>query len=210
MSQTDTLAAGLRQLGLALPAEAQRKLLDYLALLAKWNRVYNLTAVREPLAMITQHVLDSLAVLPHLDGVKRLADVGSGPGLPGIPLAIARPALQVVCIDSSQKKTAFQRQACAELALTNVTVVCGRVEAWQPSQAFDGVISRAFAELNEFVRLSAHLLAKNGKLYAMKGVYPHEEIAQLLRTVRVERVIPVDVPGLAAQRHLVVMSLEEQ
>jgi len=198
------LAQGVEQLGVAVSPETQQRLLQYVALLQKWNKTHNLTAVREPLQMVTRHVLDSLAVLPHLQGT-RLIDVGTGAGLPGIPLALARPDLQVTLLDSTHKKTVFLQQACIELQLTNVSVVCERVEAFQPQDKFDSVISRAFSDLGEFVKLARHLCAPGGALLAMKGVYPYEELALLPADVAVEQVIPLDVPGLKEQRHLVVI-----
>jgi len=204
----DILHAGVTALGLDLSAEQERKLLAYVALLDKWNKVYNLTAVREPGAMVTQHLLDSLAVLPHLGTARSLVDVGAGAGLPGIPLAIARPDLQVTLSDSNHKKTTFMQQACVELGLKNATVVCERVERVELTRKADAVISRAFSELKEFARLAAHLLAPGGRLLAMKGVYPHEELAQLPANVKAEQVIPLTVPGLDANRHLVVMEVE--
>ena len=209
MNLSEGLVAGSSALGVPLDSAQQQKLLDYIALIVKWNKVYNLTAVREPEAMIGHHLLDSLAVLPHLTGVGRLIDVGSGAGLPGIPLAIARPDMKIALLDSSHKKTTFMRQACLELGLTNAEVVCERVEQWQPQDKYDAVISRAYSELKEFVRLSAHLVAKGGKLYAMKGVYPVEEIAQLKDSAKVDEVIALTVPGLAAQRHLVIIGVEQ-
>jgi 16S rRNA (guanine527-N7)-methyltransferase len=204
MSLEAELGQGGRALGLSLDPAALRKLLDYLALLAKWNRVYNLTAVREESAMVTQHLLDSLAVLPHLPQ-GRLADVGSGGGLPGIPLAIAQPRREVVLIESNHKKAAFLEQARIELALANVSVMKKRVEAYTPAEPFAVVISRAFSDLAEFARLAVHLLAPGGVLAAMKGVYPHEELAQLPAGIRMERVIELRVPGLDAGRHLVLL-----
>ena len=211
MNLSEGLVAGSSALGVPLDSAQQQKLLDYIALIVKWNKVYNLTAVREPEAMIGHHLLDSLAVLPHLTG-RRLIDVGSGAGLPGIPLAIARPDMKITLLDSNHKKTTFMRQACLELGLTNAEVVCERVEQWQPQDKYDAVISRAYSELKEFVRLSAHLVAKGGKLYAMKGVYPVEEIAQLKSAkveANVKEVIALTVPGLAAQRHLVIIGVEQ-
>ena len=208
MNLSEDLVAGAAALGVPLDSAQQQKLLDYIALIVKWNKVYNLTAVREPEAMIGHHLLDSLAVLPHLAGVRRLIDVGSGAGLPGIPLAIARPEMKIALLDSNHKKATFMRQACLELGLTNAEVVCERVEQWQPQDKYDAAVSRAYSELKEFVRLSAHLLAKGGKLYAMKGVYPVEEIAQL-KSAKVEEVIALTVPGLEAQRHLVIIGVEE-
>jgi 16S rRNA (guanine527-N7)-methyltransferase len=203
MSAADQLARGLAALGLDLPPSAQEKLLAFAALLGKWNRVYNLTALRDEQLVISHHLLDSLAVLPHLGGAKRLADIGSGGGLPGIPLAIARPELQVALVEASQKKSAFQQQAKIELGLANVSVHCLRAEIWQPEEKCDVVISRAFSDLAEFVKLSGHLLARSGVLLAMKGVHPYEEIAGLPAGWRVADVMPLHVPGVAGARHLV-------
>ena len=210
MNLAQSLATGLNALDLELNAEQQQKLLDYVALIAKWNKVYNLTAVREPEAMITQHLLDSLTVLPHLKEITRLIDIGTGAGLPGIPLAIARPDLQITLLDSIHKKTTFLRQACLELGLTNVEIVCERVEHYQPSIGYEAVISRAFSDLGEFARLTAHLLAKGGKLYAMKGIYPHEELGKLPTLFKLQEVIPLTVPGMDANRHLVILRVEEE
>ncbi len=203
MNSTEQLARGLAALGLELPPPAQEKLLALAALLGKWNKVYNLTALRDEQQVVSHHLLDSLAVLPHLGNAKRLADIGSGGGLPGIPLAIARPELQVALVESNQKKSAFQQQAKIELGLVNVSVHCERVEAWQPEEKCDVVISRAFSDLAEFVKLSGHLLAEGGALLAMKGVHPYEEIAQLPAGWRVAEVIPLQVPGVEGARHLV-------
>lgn len=205
MSLAERLCTGLAQSGLDLRPAVQAQLLAYLALLAKWNRVHNLTAVREPEQMIYQHLLDSLAVLPALGKGKSVLDVGSGGGLPGIPLAIAVPVLSVTVLDSSHKKVAFLRQVKAELALTNVDVVCERVEAWRPAERFEVIVSRAFADLAEFAALAGHLLAPEGLLLAMKGVYPYEEIARLPDTFRLADVMPLQVPELSAERHLVIL-----
>ncbi|HSD42622.1 MAG TPA: 16S rRNA (guanine(527)-N(7))-methyltransferase RsmG [Burkholderiales bacterium] len=186
-------------------SEAQAATLDrYLDLLEKWNRVYNLTAIRERSRMVTHHLLDSLAVLPHLRGPSVL-DVGSGAGLPGIPIAVASPSLRVTLLESSHKKSAFLTQAVGELRLANVAVVTERVEAWQTEQRFDTIVSRAFADLGEFVTLSGRLLAPDGVLAAMKGVHPFEEVERLPEGFRVEQVIPLHVPGLDAERHLVLV-----
>lgn len=206
MNLGQALAAGLEQLGLTLSAWQQEQLLDYLALMQKWNKVYNLTAVRDPNAMLYHHILDSLAVLPSV-GTGRVLDVGSGPGLPGIPLAIAKPDLNVTLLDSNQKKATFQRQACIELGLRNAAVECVRVDAYEPSEMFDGVVSRAFSDLSEFVRLTARLCRPGGKLLAMKGVYPRDELARLPREFSAYQVVPLHVPGLDAQRHLVIIEV---
>ena len=208
MTHNAELQQGLSQLKLEL-SDAQIDLLDrYLALLAKWNQTYNLTAVREEKRMVSYHLLDSLSLVPHLDGGDRLLDVGSGGGMPGIPAAIARPDLQVVLLDSNHKKTTFLRQVVVELGLPNVQVMTERVEAYQPEQKFDRITSRAFSELAEFVKLTRHLLADHGQYVAMKGVYPYEEIALLPQGTVVSEVLPVTVPGLDAERHLVRMRLE--
>ncbi|TCW31826.1 16S rRNA (guanine(527)-N(7))-methyltransferase RsmG [Gulbenkiania mobilis] len=205
MNHHEELTQGLVQLGLPLSADQLARLEAYLALLAKWNQTYNLTAVREESRMVSYHLLDSLTLVPHLAGIHRLLDVGSGGGMPGIPAAIARPDLQVVLLDANHKKTTFLRQAVIELGLANVEVVTDRVEAYQPAERFDCITSRAFSELAEFVRLTRHLLAPGGAYLAMKGVYPYEEIALLPSDFRAEEVLPLKVPGLDAERHLVRM-----
>lgn len=202
MSLRTTLDQGLLELGLALPEDKRQQLLDYVALLNKWNKVHNLTAVRDPEEMVTLHLLDSLALLPHVQA-KRLLDVGSGAGLPGIPLAICLPALHVTVMDSNQKKASFMRQAKAELGLDNLEVVCGRVEDYQPEAPFDVITSRAFSELALFVKLTRHLGTEGGQWLAMKGVYPQEELDKL--DLVPSQVLPLKVPGLQAQRHLVFL-----
>jgi 16S rRNA (guanine527-N7)-methyltransferase len=206
--------SGLAQLDVAgdarLPRDARNRLVAYLDLLAKWNRTYNLTAIREPERMVTHHLLDSLAVLPHLEesgGQKSLSllDVGSGAGLPAIPLAIARPAWRVVALDSSHKKGAFIQQAVSELSLANVEAAVARVEDYRPSAPFDLVISRAFSDLATFAESSARHLVYGGRLIAMKGVRPDEEIAQLPPAFRVVETKALEVPGIDAARHLVVI-----
>lgn len=204
MSIEQQLHAGIAALGLALPEGAEAKLLAYLALLEKWNRVYNLTAVRDAERMVSHHLLDSLAAVPYFQG-KTVLDVGSGGGLPGIPLAIARPALTVTLIDSIAKKTAFLLQAKAELGLANLNVVTGRVEDYRPETGFDVITSRAFSDLKEFVSLTRHLLKPDGRWLAMKGLYPNEEIAALPDDVRVSADNALAVPGLEASRHLIVL-----
>jgi len=204
MIGVDPLAHGIASLGLALGGAQRARLDQYLLLLEKWNRVYNLTAIRDRDRMITHHLLDSLAVVPHVRGL-RVLDVGSGAGLPGIPLAIANPALRVTLLDSNHKKVAFMRQAIGELGLANAAVVAERVESWPTEARFDTIVSRAFAELGEFVASCARLLAPGGVFAAMKGVHPHEEIERLPAGYRVEQVIRLEVPGLDAERHLVVV-----
>ncbi len=205
MTPAEILATGIRALGLALPDGAADRLLAYVALLAKWNRTYNLTAVHDEAEMVTHHLLDSLAILPHLGAPRRLADVGSGAGLPGLVLAVARPDLEVVSIEASQKKAAFQQQAKIELGLANASVHCGRVEAMEPGVQFDAVTSRAFSSLAEFVRLTDRLVGREGRLLAMKGTVPADEIAALPAGWRAAAVHRLAVPGLEAQRHLIVL-----
>lgn len=204
MSLADKLAQGIAALGLPLDAQTQRKLLDYIALLTKWNRVHNLTAVRDSTKMVSNHLLDCLAVIPHLTPGS-VADVGSGAGLPGIPLALAWRGQPVALIESSHKKAAFLRQTVIELGLDNAQVVCERVEAWVPPRAYDIVISRAFSDLPEFVQLAGRLCAPDGTLAAMKGVHPYEELAQLPPTHKLRSVIPLKVPDVRAARHLVLV-----
>lgn len=204
MTPAEQLARGIAALGVTVPAAAQQTLLDYLALIGKWNRVHNLTAIRESGEMVTHHLLDSLAVLPHLPG-RRVLDVGSGAGLPGLVLAIVHPDWPVTVLDSNQKKAAFLRQAVIELKLANVEVVCERVEKLDRPQAYDVVISRAFSDLAAFVAAALPWVAPGGVLAAMKGVYPREEIAQLPATVRQRQDIALTVPGLGAERHLLLL-----
>jgi 16S rRNA (guanine527-N7)-methyltransferase len=204
MTVQQELAAGVAALGLPLPEGAEAKLLAYLALLEKWNRVYNLTAVRDVKRMVSHHLLDSLAAVPYFQG-ERVLDVGSGGGLPGIPLAIARPELRVALIDSIAKKTAFLLQVKAELGLANLEVVTSRVEDFHPEAKFDVITSRAFSDLKEFVGLTRHLLMPGGRWLAMKGVLPHEEIVSLPDWAKVSANHALVVPGLEASRHLIVL-----
>lgn len=198
------LQAGLMALGLDFPEEKQEKLLAFRDLLLKWNKVYNLTALRDPEQAIAHHLLDSLAILPHV-GAGALLDVGSGGGLPGIPLAIANPALVVTLVDTVQKKTTFLQQAAIQLALQNVAVHHARVEEMRGQYA--QISSRAFAELGLFVSLTRHLLAPGGRWLAMKGLRPDEEIRALPADVAVESIIPLSVPGLDAERHLIILKV---
>ena len=206
MSTAQQLEQGLIDLGLALPSEAQQKLLAYATLLYKWNRTYSLTALREQDKAVSHHLLDSLAVLPFVVA-RTLLDVGSGGGMPGIPLAIARPELRVTLLDSNSKKAAFLKQAAIELTLPNISVHCGRVEQYHPQDCFPAITSRAFSELADFVALTRHLLAGDGRWLAMKGVWPHDEIARLPPDVAADAVHRLVVPGVDAERHLVLMGL---
>lgn len=204
MSLAEKLAQGAVELGLDVPAGTQRKMLDYLAQIAKWNRVHNLTAVRESSKMVSNHLLDCLAVAPHLEA-RTVLDVGSGAGLPGVPLALLWPQANVTLLDSNHKKAAFLRQTAIELGLKNAEVMCERVETWRPSREFDLVISRAFSDLPEFLNLAGRLCAARGTVAAMKGVYPYEELAQLPREFKLRSVVPLKVPGVRAERHLVLL-----
>jgi 16S rRNA (guanine527-N7)-methyltransferase len=196
------LSHGLDEMALPLNAATQVRLLQYLDLLAKWNRVYNLTAIREKEQMVSNHLLDSLVLTGLIEG-PRILDVGSGAGLPGIPLAVSHPEWDITLLDSNHKKTAFLRQVVSELGLTNVSVASERVESWQPAQKFDCIVSRAFADLAEFVNLSKHLLKPGGYFAAMKGLHPYEEIEKLPSGWGARDVVALKVPGLDAARHLV-------
>ncbi|CAN7317459.1 16S rRNA (guanine(527)-N(7))-methyltransferase RsmG [Caballeronia sp. LjRoot29] len=195
--------------------DAQRqKLLDYVALLGKWNAVYNLTAIRDPRQMLIQHILDSLAIIPFLTrrtGSQSALDVGSGGGLPGIVMAIVLPDWQVTLNDIVHKKTAFQSQAKLQLGLTNLSVVTGRVENLHPGVEvpglFDVIVSRAFAELSDFVTLARHLVAGNGRIWAMKGIRPDAEIARLPADAKVCSIERLRVPMLDAERHLIEIEI---
>jgi len=207
MNLEKELAAGIAQMGIAATPEQQAKLLEYLALLHKWNAVYNLTAIRQPEQMVSNHLLDSLAVLPHL-WPQRWLDVGCGGGLPGLVLAVMRPEWSFTLMDSNSKKTGFVQQAAIELGLHNLEVRCGRVEQWQTEKKFDGIISRAFAEVVDFVSLTQHLLANGGRWAAMKGM-PEQELAKLPEGIEVEKVITLQVPKLEAARSLVVLGVKK-
>lgn len=208
-----SLKAGLAEMGLQVSADKQEKLIAYLLLINKWNAVHNLTAVRDPQEMVTLHLLDSLSVLPHIQKAdmseaKYLLDVGSGAGLPSIPLAICMPELQVTAIDSIQKKASFMRQAKGELGLSNFHVEAGRVEELKKDHAFDVIISRAFSEVSLFIKLTKHLLAADGQWLAMKGVEPVAELGALKALnldIQVTKILPLHVAGLQAERHLVFL-----
>lgn len=199
----DALERGLA--AMQLDAALAPPLLTYLTLLDRWNRTYNLTAIRDPLEMVTRHLLDSLAMQPFLEQ-GTLADLGTGPGLPGIPLAIARPRLQVTLVESNGKKARFMREAVRQLGLTNARVAESRAEALAEPGAYDNVTARAMDTLAGIIAVGGHLLRPGGKLLAMKGVYPHDEIAQLPAGWQVEQVLPLQVPGLTGERHLVVVA----
>lgn len=202
MTPEMVLKQGLEKLDMEVTDLQKSRLLAFAALMQKWNRVYNLTAVRDEISAVRLHLLDSLSVVPHLTG-NTLVDIGSGGGLPGIPLAIVRPELQVTLVESNSKKSAFQTQACIELGLDNVRPVCVRVENF--SGAFDIVTSRAFADLADFVSGSSHLMAPGACIAAMKGVYPADEIARLPAMFHVEQSIPLEVPGVDGERHIILI-----
>jgi 16S rRNA (guanine527-N7)-methyltransferase len=210
----DMLDRGAEELGLALLATQKQKLLDYLELLGKWNSVYNLTAIRDPKQMMIQHILDSLALVPAVAARNAVTvlDVGSGGGLPGIVLAIVLPELAVTLNDIVHKKTAFQSQAKTQLGLANLSVVTGRVESLRAGHEvpgkFDVIVSRAFAELADFVTLSRHLLAEDGRILAMKGVRPDAEISRLPAGATALNVERLQVPMLDAERHLIEVAVE--
>jgi len=206
MKLAEELQSGIEQMGIALNVKAQNKLLDYLALLHKWNKVYNLTAIRDPQKMVSHHLLDSLSVLRHL-WQGRWLDVGCGAGLPGMVLAIAQPDWHFTMLDSNSKKTSFVQQAIIDLELPNASVLCARVEEWQPAERFDGIISRAYTELGGFLRSTRHLMAEHGRWAAMKGS-PEQELAGIPDGCAVDRVIPLQVPGLHAARSLIIATCD--
>lgn len=197
------LGEGIAAMRLDVSPAQQDKLMNYLALMFKWNAVYNLTSLRDPMQMVTHHLLDSLAAVPAFAAAQNVLDVGSGGGLPGIVLAIVRPDMKVSMIDTVHKKTAFLTQVKAELGLANVTVYTARVEQLQVSDKFDVITSRAFADLSDFVNWSSHLLADGGRYIALKGVAPKDEQERLPAEWKVDKVEPLDVPRLGAERHLV-------
>jgi 16S rRNA (guanine527-N7)-methyltransferase len=201
------LSTGLTALKLSLTAEQQRVLLAYVALLEKWNRSFNLTSVEGVEGMVVQHLLDSLSVLPFIQG-ESVLDVGSGAGLPGLPLAVASPDRRFTLLDSNGKKTRFMQQAVLELRLPNVTVVKSRIEEYRPERAFDTVVSRAFSSLLEFVQATHAVCGPETRRLAMKGLYPEAELKELAGTGYDAQVTRLKVPGLAAERHLV--SLEKK
>jgi 16S rRNA (guanine527-N7)-methyltransferase len=196
------LVAGTSALHLTLDVGAIERLLDYVELLVRWNAAYNLTAVRDPAEMVTRHLLDSLAIVPHVSGAT-LADLGSGAGLPGIPLAIAAPGREILLVDSNGKKARFLREAVRKLALERTRVAESRVE--NVAGTFDCITARAFASLGDMLAWGGHLLAPNGRWLALKGRFPDDELAAVPHAFEVEKAIALDVPGLDAERHLVIL-----
>ena len=200
----ELLEDGLQALGLEELLDGDNLLMEYVTELMNWNRIYNLTSVRKPTDIITRHILDSLSILPHLHG-RRILDIGTGAGLPGIPLAIACPAREFVLLDSSSKKLRFVQQTLGILRLENVTLENARVEEFRPEVLFDTIICRAFSDLPDFYRHAARLCSPGGRLLAMKGVYPMTEIECLEDKTVLDDVISLKVPGLDAERHLAIM-----
>ncbi len=200
----ETLRRGAERLGLEASPQQLQLWEDYLDLFSKWNRAFNLSAIRDPAAMVVRHLLDSLAVAPHLGG-QRFIDVGTGGGLPGVPLAILYPEREFHLLDSNGKKTRFLFQVKTALGLDNMTIHNQRVESCHPAQLYDAVLSRAFASLEDMVRGCRHLLAPGGRFVAMKGALPESELAACETLCELERVVELEVPGLDEQRHLVVL-----
>ncbi len=204
MDSKEQLKSGLIAMSLDLTTAQQLLLLEYVSLLKKWNNTYNLTALRDEQQIISHHILDSLTLLPYITQVQNMIDVGSGGGMPGIPTAICRPDLQITLLDSNTKKTSFLQQVTIELGLKNVTVTSNRVETLYDKKA-DVVTSRAFAELHDFIALTKHLLNEGGYWAAMKGVYPFEELENIPKNIEVYKIDKLSVPGLDAERHMVLM-----
>lgn len=203
MTPEQILAQGSVQLGFELAPEIRQKMLGYLALMQKWNKVYNLTAISQPDQMVTYHLLDSLTVLPHL-WPGRWLDVGCGAGVPGLVLAMMRPEWSFTLLDSNSKKTSFVQQVVIELDLRNVSVYCARVEKWRTAGKFDGIISRAFAQLSSFTALTHHLLANGGRWVAMKATLG-QEMEELPAGFEIEKIIPLQIPGKDAERCLAIL-----
>jgi len=200
------LVSGIASLNLNVTDHQVEQLLDFIKLIEKWNKAYNLTAIRDREEMARLHILDSLAIVPHIEG-QRVIDIGTGAGLPGIPLAICLPEISFTLLDSNAKKTRFVQQVVLELKLKNVDVIHSRVENYHPEKAFDAVLTRAFAGLPDIVRLTAHLLAQDGVLLAMKGQTPDAELAEIIAK---KSVISVSVPGSDVERCLVRIQSPEQ
>lgn len=195
------LEAYLAAINLPATAEQKKQLIDFVGMLNKWNKAYNLTSVRDPEAMLIRHIMDSLVVSEHLQG-ERFIDVGTGPGLPGIPLAIMNPDKSFVLLDSLGKRIRFQKQVAFELGIANISSVESRVEAYQPAQKFNGVLSRAFASIQDMLTWCQHLPAENGQYYALKGQLNDEEMQQIPAGFVVKDIIELKVPKLDEQRHL--------
>lgn len=199
------LESGAEELSVPLSSKEVDQLCVYLRLLQKWNKTYNLTALKGESEIVALHLLDSITILPHLRGEKHI-DVGTGAGLPGLVIAVCRPEWRMTLLDSNGKKTGFLSQAKLELGLKNVQVVHSRAEGYQPEQRFNGILSRAFASLKDMTDNAAHLLADDGRFWAMKGRYPHEEIEELDSMYKVEVCQPLRIPDTSTERHLVEIS----
>ena len=198
------LAKGIQRLSLTLSQQQCEQLVDYVEMMAKWNKAYNLTSVREPMEMLNKHILDSLAVVPFIQK-SRYIDVGTGPGLPGIPLAIACPEAHFVCLDSLGKRVRFMKQVSHELALGNVTPIQSRVEEHQPEKFYDGVLSRAFASLNDMLTWCHHLVDTSGEFLALKGQYPQDELTEIPEDISVVSTHQLDIPFVIGERNLIVL-----
>ena len=203
LTQQQDLETGLRELNLNCSPLQLEKLLKYLELLQRWNKAFNLTAIRDPHQMVRLHLLDSLAIHPYIQGLKSIIDVGTGPGLPGIPLAILNPEINFTLLDSNGKKTRFLFQAINELKLTNASEINHRVEAYQPNQLFDAVISRAFSSISDMLNQCDHLVSDQGCFLAMKGKKPDSELSQMTKAYKVVEVNEVNVPLIDSERHLI-------
>ncbi|UVJ46688.1 16S rRNA (guanine(527)-N(7))-methyltransferase RsmG [Pseudomonas sp. LS1212] len=202
---SEELSTGAREMGVELSAQQHDQLLAYLALLIKWNKAYNLTAVRNPDEMVSRHLLDSLSILPHVDDSPRWLDVGSGGGMPGIPLAIMFPEKQITTLDSNGKKARFQTQVKLELKLDNLQVIHSRVEAFRPEQPFTGIVSRAFSSLEDFTNWTRHLGDTQTRWLAMKGLHPADELVALPADFHLDSAHALAVPGCQGQRHLLIL-----
>jgi 16S rRNA (guanine527-N7)-methyltransferase len=202
---SEELSAGASQLGITLSLSQHDQLLAYLALLIKWNKAYNLTAVRDPDEMVSRHLLDSLSIIPHIGDAESWLDVGSGGGMPGIPLAILYPHKRIVTLDSNGKKTRFLTQVKLELKLDNLQVIHSRVEAFQPAEPFAGIVSRAFSSLEDFSNWTRHLGDTHTRWLAMKGLHPADELVALPTDFHLDSAQALNVPGCQGQRHLLIL-----
>lgn len=197
------LQSGIKTLGLSCSSDQIDQLLAYLEMLQRWNKAYNLTAIREPIQMVRLHLLDSLAIHPYVQGAKKVIDVGTGPGLPGIPLAILNPDINFTLLDSNGKKTRFLFQAISELSLTNATEINQRAEKYQSQQLFDIVLSRAFSSISDMLGYCDHLVSETGCFLAMKGKKPDSELSQITKDYKVVDLSQINVPHIESERHLV-------
>ena len=204
MTLEQQLEDGLKTLNINVETDVQGALVEYLQLLAKWNRAYNLTAVRDPKQMVTRHILDSLSIAKYIQG-DYVLDIGSGAGLPGIPLALCLPDCDFTLLDSNGKKTRFMTQAIKDLGIDNVTVAKARVEEYEPAVLYDTIVARAFSSIANLVRESVHLCKPDGQILAMKGTYPVAELDEVPGADKIVEVVRLDVPGVQAERHLAIV-----